>query len=164
MDLNARKDHFSRAVARAIAAAAGVAASVPEHDQDSIDMCFAAPDSPEGPGPKLDAQLKCSQNVVPNGNAFPFDLGVKNYDDLRWPADSRYVPRILVVVHVPTDPADWFKCDPGQIVMKRCAYWVDLAGEPATTNTDTIRVKVPTAQIFDPGALLENLRRPGEQL
>ena len=42
MDLNARKDHFSRAVVRAVAAAAGVGASVPELDQDSEDIEFAA--------------------------------------------------------------------------------------------------------------------------
>jgi hypothetical protein len=42
MDLNARKDHFSRAVVRAIAAAAGVAATVPEFDQNSEDINFAA--------------------------------------------------------------------------------------------------------------------------
>lgn len=164
MDLNARKDHFSRAVVRAVSAAAGIVATVPEHDQDSVDMTFAAPDSKDGPGPRLDAQLKCSENLAPSGEAFSFDLKVKNYNDLRHPAGSRYVPRILVVVHVPPDPADWFKCDPEQIVMRRCAYWVSLAGAPSTTNTATVAVQIPTAQVFNPESLLGHLRRPGEGL
>ncbi len=164
MDLNARKDHFSRAVVRAVAAAAGVGANVPEFDQNSEDINFAAPDGPDGPGPKLDAQLKSSQNVAPTGDAFPFDLKVKNYNELRYPAGQLYVPRILVVVHVPPDPDDWFKCDPERIVMQRCAYWVNLAGREPTDNKETVRIDVPTAQVFDPAALRANLRRPGEAL
>jgi hypothetical protein len=164
MDLNARKDHFSRAVVRAIAAAAGVGATVPEFDQNSEDINFAAPDEPEGPGAKLDAQLKCSQNIDPAGETFPFDLPVKNYNALRQPTDNLFVPRLLVVVHVPADPDDWFRCDPEKIVMQRCAYWVDLAGREATDNQTTIRIEVPTAQVFDPAALRANLRRPGEAL
>src|SRR4051812_17473424 len=84
MDLNAQKDHFSRAVVRAVAAVAGVTATVPEHDQDSIDFTFAAPDTDTEPGARLDAQLKCSQNIEPSNGVFSFDLPVKNYNDLRW--------------------------------------------------------------------------------
>ncbi|MBX5468877.1 MAG: DUF4365 domain-containing protein [Thermoleophilaceae bacterium] len=163
MDLNSRKDHFSRAVVRAIAAAAGVGASIPELDQNSEDVHFAAPDT-DTPGAKLDGQLKCSQNIDPSGDSFPYDLPVKNYDDLRWPADQLYVPRILIVVHVPEDPAEWLACDPDQIVVKRCAYWMSLAGAPETENTSTVRVNVPTEQVFDPDALLENLKPPGASL
>jgi hypothetical protein len=164
MDLNSRKDHFSRAVVRAIAAAAGVGASVPELDQNSEDISFSAPDTPTGPGPKLDGQLKCSQNIDPSGQSFGYDLPVKNYNDLRWPPDTLYVPRILVVVHVPKDPDDWLDCDPERILLKRCAYWLTLAGAPETENTSTVRVTVPTEQVFDVEALRSNLRLPGATL
>lgn len=161
MDLNAQKDHFSRAVVRAVAAAAGVAATVPEHDQDSIDLVLVAPDTDAAPGPKLDVQLKASQNIDPSGETFSFDLPVKNYNDLRRPV---YVPRILVVVHVPPDPADWLVGDPEKIVLRRCAYWVSLAGAPETTNTSTISVNVPTEHVFDMDALHQNLQPPGAAL
>lgn len=164
MDLNARKDHFSRAVVRAIAATAGVGATVPEFDQNSEDIEFAAPDTADGPGPKLAGQLKCSQNIEPAGDTFPYDLPIKNYNELRWPADGLYVPRILVLVHVPPEPEDWFSCDPEQIIMRRCAYWMSLAGQAAVENVAAVRIHVPTAQIFDVEALRENLRRPGDAL
>jgi hypothetical protein len=163
MDLNSRKDHFSRAVVRAIAATAGVAATVPEHDQDSIDMTFAASDAVT-PGAKLDAQLKCSQNVEHDGNGFSFALPVKNYDDLRWPEDTLYVPRILIVVHVPPNPADWLISEPEKMTLKRCAYWVSLAGANATENTSTVSVNIPSEQVFDPAALLARLAPPGSAL
>jgi Domain of unknown function (DUF4365) len=164
LDLNAQKDHFSRAVVRAIAAAAGAGATVPELDQNSEDIEFTAPDTADGPGPKLGGQLKCSQNIEPTGETFPYDLPIKNYRELRWPANSLYVPRILVLVHVPPNPEDWFSCDPVQIVMRRCAYWMSLAGQPIVDNAATVRVHVPTAQIFNVEALRENLKRPGEGL
>ena len=78
MDLNARKDHFSRAVVRAVAATAGITATIPDHDQDSVDIHFAAPDTDDGPGARLDAQLKCTQNLDRTGGHLPFDLKLKN--------------------------------------------------------------------------------------
>lgn len=163
MDLNSRKDHFSRAVVRAVAATAGVSATVPEHDQDSVDMTFAASDAAT-PGAKLDAQLKCSHNIDHDGEAFSFPLAVKNYDDLRWPEDTLYVPRILIVVHVPPDPGDWLVSEPEKMTLKRCAYWVSLAGAGPTENTSTVSVSIPTEQVFDPAALLARLVPPGATL
>jgi Domain of unknown function (DUF4365) len=83
MDLNAQKDYFSRAVVRAVAAAAGVKATVPEQDEDSEDITFAAPDTRTAPGAKLDAQLKCSEAITPHNGSFTYPLPVKNYNDLR---------------------------------------------------------------------------------
>lgn len=91
MDLNSQKDHFSRAVVRAVAATAGVKATVPEQDEDSEDVTFTAPSTVAAPGAKLDAQLKCSQNISPEEGQFSYPLAVKNYNDLRWPVGERYV-------------------------------------------------------------------------
>lgn len=164
MDLNSRKDHFSRAVVRAVAATAGVKATVPEQDEDSEDITFSAPDTDAAPGAKLDAQLKCSQNIEAEGNAFSFSLGVKNYNDLRWPTEELYVPRILIVVHVPPNPAEWMVSDPEKMTLKRCAYWVSLAGAEPTENVSTVNVKIPTEQLFDAAALLARLAPPGAAL
>jgi Domain of unknown function (DUF4365) len=162
MDLNARKDHFSRAVVRAVAATAGVKAIVPEHDEDSVDIAFAAPDTDTGPGAKLDAQLKCSHIIDPSGESFKYSLPVKNYEDLRWP--ELYVPRILIVVHVPADPAEWLVSEPEMMTLKRCAYWASLAGLGPTTNTSTVSVNILTERVFDPTALLDQLVPPGAAL
>jgi Domain of unknown function (DUF4365) len=164
MDLNARKEDFSRAVIRAVAATAGVTASVPERDQDSVDITFAAPDAEDSPGARLDAQLKCSQNVILANGSFSFPLGVKNYDDLRWPSTTLYVPRILIVVHVPEDPLEWMTSDPEAMILKRCAYWVNLAGAPERENTSSVSVTIPTEHVFDAEALCRCLDTPGRML
>jgi hypothetical protein len=58
------------------------------------------------------------------------------------------VPRILVVVIVPKAPANWVSETKDQLVMHRRAYWVSLAGLPATTNKGSVTVDVPKKQPF----------------
>lgn len=126
-------------------------------------MTFVEADS-SSPGAKLDAQLKCSQNIEHDGEAFSYALPVKNYNDLRWPSTELFVPRILIVVHVPVDPADWLVSEPEKMTLKRCAYWVSLAGAEATENTSTVSVRIPSEQVFDPTALRARLSPPGAAL
>jgi hypothetical protein len=161
MDLNTQKDYFSRAIVRAVAATAGVKATVPELDEDSEDITFAAPDTEAAPGAKLDAQLKCSEKVSTHDGCFSYPVPVKNYNDLRWPRHELFVPRILIVVHVPADPAEWMLSEPEQITLRRCAYWISLAGAEPTGNTSTVTVKISIEQVFDATALLGLLAVPG---
>lgn len=163
MDLNDRMDHFSRAVARAVAACAGVASTVPEHDQDSIDINFVASDT-DRPGAKLDAQLKSSKNITPTNGSFPYELKVKNYNDLRYPSEELYVPRILIVVHLPEDPKSWMDGNVDSMTLRHCAYWKNLAGAPETRNQRSISVDMPTDQIFCSDSLLAQMALPGEGL
>jgi hypothetical protein len=162
MNLNDRKDHFSRAVVRAVAATAGVPATVPEHDHGSRDITFQAVDTQEAVGRALDAQLKCTAGVDTSGDDFSFDLPVHNYQALR--KVPRMVPIILVVVVVPDDPDTWVTLDSEQMVLRKCAYWQSLSGFPETDNTSTVAVKIPTSQVFDCNALHANLAEPGEDL
>lgn len=164
MHVTARKDHFSRAVVRAVAAAAGVDASVPPHDQNSKDIEFTAPDVGGAAGGQLAAQLKCTHTVDTSGPRFTYDLEVKDYDRLRVARDKLYVPRVLIVVHVPEDPVAWMTSEPEQMVLKHCAYWVSLTGAPVTPNTSTVGVTIPTEQAFDVRGLIDNLKPPGEAL
>jgi Domain of unknown function (DUF4365) len=127
-------------------------------------VTFTAPGTDTAPGAKLDAQLKCSQNISPRNGRFAFALPVKNYNDLRWSEAELYVPRILIVVHVPDDPAEWLVSHPDRMVLKRCAYWVSLAGAPATKKASTVNVSIPTEQVFAPAALIAKLAPPGAAL
>ncbi|HXQ01173.1 MAG TPA: DUF4365 domain-containing protein [Solirubrobacteraceae bacterium] len=164
MHITAQKDHFSRAVVRAIAAAAGVDASVPPHDQNSKDIEFTAPDVGGVAGGQLAAQLKCTHTVDTAAESFTYDLDVKDYDRLRVEREKLYVPRVLIVVDVPEDPDDWLLSEREQMVLKRCAYWTSLTGLPPTINTSTVAVTIPTEQVFDVEGLLGNLKPPGEAL
>ena len=162
MHITARKDHFSRAWIKALAAASGVGADVPAHDQNSIDMYLRGPDTEESAGPGLDLQLKCTAGVDLTGPDFPFPLDVKNYDDLR--RATLVYPRLLVVVVVPNGPdSDVWVSGAGSddgITLRHRAFWKSLSGEVATANTSTVTVRIPTSQVFDSKALQNQMRRP----
>jgi hypothetical protein len=152
MALNDRKDLFSRAYVRAVASVAGYMANAPELDRDSVDLQLTG----VGGGgtvraPYLDLQLKCTADDALASGAFAYPLKIKNYDDLR--AADLATPRILVVVVVPTDIAEWLVTSESELAMRHCGYWHSLGGEPASTNTSTVTVAMDRTQPFDVAGL-----------
>jgi hypothetical protein len=142
MDVNQRKEQFSKAYLRAVASVAGFTVYEPEVDDDSIDMGLAATG---GAGsirsPRLELQLKCTSQEVLHEDGVHFPLSIKNYDDLR--ADDVLVPRILVVVRVPQFLTEWLAHSEEQLLMRRCGYYVSLRGRPAVENQESVTVTLP---------------------
>lgn len=127
---------------------AGYMATQPELDRDSVDFQLA------GVGvrgtkhsPYLDTQIKCigEDDLAPARFGFP--LPIKNYDDLRDAELS--VPRILIVVIVPTHIDRWIDASESQMVLRHCAYWRSLYDEPATDNTTSITVEIDRVNVFN---------------
>lgn len=105
MDISQQKEQFSNTYVRAIVSVAGYSTYRPEVDDDSVDIGIAARG---GKGviisPRLELQLKCTQRDILYDSSVRYQLNLKNYNDLRVNA---LVPRILVVVLVPENLADW---------------------------------------------------------
>jgi hypothetical protein len=79
---------LSLAYLQVVAAIVSFSVDVPHQDLDSIDAIISgkgriAPDS-LAISPRIELQLKASINIQPNNNGeIPFDLSIKNFDDLR---------------------------------------------------------------------------------
>jgi hypothetical protein len=157
-----QKEQFSIAYLRAIVAVAGYNITSVEVDEDSIDIGLRGNrrDGTLRKAPVLDVQAKCTATDDGQGLHLPFDLSIKNYDDLR--ESSRHVPLILVVVCVPPDLASWLEETPEHTAMRRCAYWISVRGQQPTANTTTCRVQVPRAQRFTVAAVHEIMSRLGD--
>lgn len=158
MDLNARKEQFSRAYVQAVAAVAGFAWSQPSVDDDSVDLTLSA----RGGGgtvksPKLDLQLKCHALMTPAGPTFTYPVKIKNYDELR--DDAVMVPRVLVVVLVPDEVVDWLNHTETELALRRCGYWISLRGLAATPNTATVSLTINRDNGFSPHALTQIMHR-----
>lgn len=143
MSLNDLKSEFSHAYVRAVAHAAGyfVQEANRVFDGDGVDLTLMG----RGNGgvvrsPRLDVQLKSTAQPVAQ-DPFPFDLDVKNYDELR--SQVLQVPRILVVVVVPADRAFWISTTEQDLTVRHCGYWLSLRGLPESNNTATVRVHIP---------------------
>jgi len=162
MHLSHQQEAISKAFVRAVAAAAGFRVQDgTEPDDDSVDLTIAA----RGPmgtvrSPKLDVQLKCWLGRPASDPTWPYDLKAKNHEELRH--DDVQVPRVLVVVAVPEDIAMWVEQDEERLLMRHCAWWTSLRGEPATANTATVRLHIPRAQVFDVEGLKAIMARLGQ--
>jgi hypothetical protein len=159
-----RQEALSRAYVRAVAAHAGLIVSEPENDY-GIDMQLRAVTPLEGRrrdrGPQLDFQLKSTTRASVGQAHVTYDLPVVNYDDLR--ETDPQVARILVVLVMPEDEALWLDQSPEELVLRHCAYWLSLKGCPPTTNTTTLRVSIPLANVFSPVALRDIVQRLRER-
>ncbi len=148
MTLNDLKSEFSHAYVRAVAHAAGyfVHEANRSYDADGVDLTLFSR-SPAGTvrSPRLDLQLKATAATVAE-SPFPYDLDVKNYDELR--SEQLQVPRILVVVSVPDTTASWVTATEDELVLRRCGYWKSLRGEAATVNRATVRIRIDRSACF----------------
>jgi len=100
--------------------------------------------------PRLEVQVKTTAGIV-SVDPIPYDLAVKNYDELRDIAWQ--IPRILVLVVVPGDPSEWLAQSEAELAMRRCGYWLSLRGAAQSANVASVRVPIPRAQIFDVNGL-----------
>lgn len=160
MHITHQQEEFSRAYIHAVAAAAGLkfhGAATP--DDDSVDVTIATR-GPRGTtrSPRLDIQCKC-QMAAPVGDPISYPLKAKNYEDLRH-ADFQ-APRILVVVFVPDQVADWTSHTEEALLLRYGAYWVSLRGLPASSNAYSTTVHLPRTNQFNPSGLEAIMDRVG---
>ncbi|TVR97729.1 MAG: DUF4365 domain-containing protein [Rhodospirillales bacterium] len=149
MATTARQEAFGDVFLQAVASVAGCAVAKPRTDNDSIDWTLSCK-LPRRP--KLDIQMKTTAEPVADGNEpIRYRLKVKNYTDLT--LTELLTPRILVLVILPTSPDDWLTLTAEQVVLKRCAYWVSLAGKPARDNATTVTVTIPRTNLLTPEAV-----------
>jgi len=146
-----RQEALSRAYVMAIAGGSGYTTRQPDFDRESVDISISA----GGPmRPSIDIQLKATINLGrPTQGRFRFSLIRRNYDMLREPT---MIPRLLVVLALPHHETEWLTVTVDQLVLRRCAYWVCLAGLPETQNDATVTISIPENQRFD-GEALRNL-------
>lgn len=146
---------LSLAYVQAVAAAETFAVDIPHIDSDSVDAIISGKGKIDPTSlrhsPRIEVQLKASINAQPNGNGYiPFDLTIKNYDDLR--ADTM-LPRLLILLVLPHHQTDWLIHQPDKLILQKCCYYLNLKGQPASANGGYQRVYVPITNILTPIAL-----------
>lgn len=150
MTENEQKQQLSVAYVHAVAAQAGYACQAKIVDDDSVDVSIHATgyvhDQAVLRSPWLALQLKATSVRKPRGKHLTFPLKLKNYEDLRL---RTLVPRILVVLVLPTNPREWIEMSEECMISRRCAYWVSLLGLPGKPNSSRVSVRLPRTQRFD---------------
>jgi len=157
-------EELSLVYVRAVASRAGFAVEQIRRDRDSIDLLVLAR-GPLGGGvvhsPMLSVQLKSTAlDLAEGATEFPFDLKVKNYNDL---VPATAIPRVLVVFLLPEAEDRWLSWTEEALVLRRSAYWLSLCGRPITANESTARVHLTRAQRFDGAGIRGLLERISRQ-
>jgi uncharacterized protein DUF4365 len=147
MELGQQKEQFSRAYVYAVTSVAGYSNSTPIVDDDSIDLGISGRQAVgKFRSPRLELQLKCTENPSWSGDHLHYALKLKNYVDLR--GDDFIVPRILVVVVVPEDLNEWVLQSEKELTLRKCGYWLSLREYPETQNKTNVTVQIPRKQQF----------------
>jgi hypothetical protein len=107
--------------------------------------------------PQLDVQLKCTAALAALDADARYELRAKNYEDLILSGPA--VPRVLVVVQVPAQIADWTLLSHEQMTLRHSARWVSLMGQPSVANTSTVTVDLPASQQLTPVTLWDLMVR-----
>lgn len=146
---NLQKEQFSLAYIHAVATVAECWLGKPAIDVDSVDVMIHG-NVPGAPyeDPDIKVQAKCtSQKLSVVSGCYTFPLPVKNYNELR--KTNVQQQRLLVVVLVPEVITSWLTHTPASTTIQYCGFWVSLRGQGSTTNTSTVNVSIPKANVFD---------------
>ena len=154
MSPNFIQEQLSRAYTRAVIFRAGFRLSNPEVDDHGIDGTVVDPDR-RGVN-RLDFQLKATTLYQMTNDNVVYDLRVEDYNRLIIDDD---VPRILILFIMHNDDTRWLVQNEDELCLRKCAYWVSLMAMTRSTNSSTVRVYVPVANVFDQDGLRDMFRQ-----
>ena len=167
MPIEAKKENLGQAYVRAVVADVGFNLSKDENDfglDGTIKDVTVRGNRYHNNGFSIEYQLKSSWDVSVENNELVYDLESKNYNDLA--AWEGSVPAILILFVLPRDENKWVEFTTSGLTIRNCAWWCSLAGQPATSNKTSKRIRIPIDQVFSPDALkdmMDKVRR-GESL
>lgn len=70
---------------------------------------------------------------------------------------------ILILMMIPQVEGEWTAQSESELCLRRCAYWLDLRGMPERPNRESVTVRIPRGQIFDPAQLRGLLDKAHEE-
>lgn len=152
-----RQEEISKAYVHAVAAACGFAVGHWSQDHGGVDTTISAERAlGRGPysKPKVDLQLKATTQDVVREAHVTWSLEMAHYDKLRAPAR---VPHLLVVLVLPEDADDSVSHTIDALIIRKCAYWVNMTGMPEVSGQASKTVLIPREQVFSPEGLLQIL-------
>ncbi|GAA0651138.1 DUF4365 domain-containing protein [Kutzneria viridogrisea] len=160
---NARREQFSLAFVRLVAAAAGCSIKSHETDYDGVDITItSSADYSKFYCPELELQVKCTtQHRLLTSTHMSWPMEAKPFRKLTNP--KRYNEAFLGVLLVPADPASWLEQDEDTLLTRSRMYWhraAELGEIPEDQGTRTVHL--PRSNLFTVPQLLTIMQTIGE--
>ena len=155
-------EQFQISYVRAVAAAAGCAVVGEPNVDDGIDIVLShrSPSHAGSGGVYLEVQLKATSAVVTSKTkVVSATMRAERYAEH---IDTNpNLHRIVVVMSMPGDQASWVTASRDNLLIRHCAYWVNLSGSPAASAAAPT-VSASVKHIFDDMALCGIMARIGQ--
>ncbi len=105
----------------------------------------------------IEVQLKSTTKLpVQEAGRYSFWMDdVERYDELR----GGPMPKLLAVLFLPENAAQWLEQSEDALIARRCAYWVSLWDAPPSTNKSGQTVYLPQANILSTASLRDVAKR-----
>jgi hypothetical protein len=143
-----RQEALSRAYIQAVVGKVGMSCSFANFDY-GIDLIINDITELNGnffeSGFRLDVQAKSSVNAKVEKDFVTYALEVKAYETLR--VNTR-IPRILVLLVLPTQEPEWMDQDEERLILRKCAYWISLKGRNLVANRTRVTIRIPRGNLF----------------
>ena len=156
------KERLSMAYVDAVAGRAGINVARELHDY-GVDGTFqAVVETPFGFSPTgftVQYQLKATVNWTAQNGAIVYDLEAKAHAEMVT-RDRSAAPMVLIVMCLPRDERQWLRHRETLLVLRNCCYWLWLPGGASpSTNTSTVRVRLPRSNLLTTDSLTGILER-----
>ena len=153
MTPNLQMEQRSLVMISAVAAGAGVRVARPGLDYHSVDGVLI---SSFGRRPQIEFQVKATSRDIIRGDSLRLPVSIKDYDELRV---ESWTPRILIAALMPAESESWLSQNYDELCLRGSIYWASLVGMPAESNTATVTVPIPTANVFNRAQLEAMMNR-----
>ena len=105
----------------------------------------------------LDFQLKACKNVAITPGEARYDLDADTYNYLVDRHETKHTNKVLLILlALPDTEAEWLSLSEEKLVLKKCCYWISLAGA-LSQNKESRRVAIPRANLLTSERLVELL-------
>ena len=157
MPVNGMKEELSLAYINMIASSCGLTVGTWSQDYDGRDSTLSSSVDyyPDMYGPKIDVQLKCSdQATIQREDTIAWSLESRTYDMLSRP--NRSSPALFCVLVVPSEVGYWLKLDQEGLLARCHMYWQwGNLFSPIKAGQETQTVHLPKANLLTPKSMLE---------
>ena len=162
---NKIKEEINLAYVVAVAAAKGFSTEITRVDNDSVDatVCcngYLIQGESTLYSPSIKLQLKATSHAHIIEDSIHFPLPIKNYNDLR---AKTATPRLLVVLCLPEHSDEWVTHSTEELILKKCAYYLNLYGFPESENETSVTVKIPLDNVFSPDSLYDLMLKTSKE-
>lgn len=150
---NQKREEISKAYISAVAAQCGCKIGAWSQDDGCLDLTLARGGLHGANNVKIDLQLKATNKHerVFDGE-IRYSLRKAHYDKLR--AEVRQNTHLLVLLLLAENEEHWVSVSPESLQIKRCAYYIDLAGFAAIEgDANSTTVVIPRKNVFTPESL-----------